>query len=270
MIQTLALTRLMPPMKGVFRHDLASAPTDRVFVVNGFLERDTPPRAGATCLFAGVSGPYERQNLYVRWLQRSPWPVGARDPATASRLKELGINAELVGCATLTLPRYDGPRSGIYCVDHEGTGTPITHNILRTLPVADQWDLANALLETYRTAEAVYTSRLHVALPCLAFGTPVWLKRADRRVFPSRFSLLEDLGVRLETLAVADVAPWAERYRGFLQRHLGIPIEPGPPKRIQLVGADCLRWRDRLRFRREDMQWSLGMRLGALRSGGGS
>lgn len=59
-IQTMALTRLLPPMTGVFRHDLATAPVDRTFVVNGFLERDPTPRAGAACLFAGVSGPYER------------------------------------------------------------------------------------------------------------------------------------------------------------------------------------------------------------------
>jgi hypothetical protein len=98
----------------------------------------------------------------------------------------------------------------------------------------------------------------------------VWLKRPDRRVFPTRFSLLEDLGVQLGTLAVADLALVAQRYRGFLQRHLGIPIEPGLPKLPQLNGADRLRWRDRLRFRREDLQWSLRMRLGALRSGGGS
>lgn len=253
MIQTLALTRLLPPLAAVFRHDLGSAPAEGVFVVNGFLERDRPPRRGADCLFAGVSGPYMRHALYLDWLRRSPWPVGARDPATLARLSKAGVSTEFVGCATLTLPRYDGPRQGVVSVDFEGPGTRLTHVISRHMTVAAQWTAATELLAKYRTSEAVYTSRLHVALPCLAFGTPVWIARPGAWGFPERFSLLEEMGVPFAEFVVRDVAPQRERYIRFFGKHLGQTIEPGETKMPALVGPDRLRPREQCRFISEDL-----------------
>ncbi len=263
-IQTMALTRLMPPMTGVFRHALGTAPVDRTFVVNGFLERDTTPRAGASCLFAGVSGPYEQQASYYRWLGRSRWPVGARDPASVLRLAAAGLDAELAGCATLTFPRFEGPRSGVLAVDCDGPGERITHAISRTLTVEGQWRRGRELLDRYRSAEAVYTSRLHVALPCLAFGTPVSITRPDPRVFPQRFSLLEELGVPFGELTVRDVSGGADRYRSFLERHLGITIEAGEPQPPTLAKPDRLHLRAATRFALEDFNWSLRLRVWKL------
>jgi hypothetical protein len=257
----MALTRLLPRMTGVFRHDLGTAPLDRTFVVNGFLERDVPPRAGAACLFAGVSGPYERRKSYCRWLGRSRWPVGARDPATVRRLVAGGLDAVLVGCATLTLPRFDGPRSGVLSVDCDGPGDRITHDISRTLSVEGQWRRALEVLDRYRTAEAVHTSRLHVALPCLAFGTPVSIARPDPRVFPERFSLLEEMGVPYGRLTLRDVTREATRYRSFLERHLGVTIEPGEPTFPAMAMPDRLGWRASTRFAIEDFRWSVRLRL---------
>lgn len=37
----------------------------------------------------------------------------------------------------------------------------------------ERFNVANSLLEKYATAKLVVTSRLHCAIPCLAFGTPV-------------------------------------------------------------------------------------------------
>lgn len=253
MIQTLALTRLLPPMAAVYRHDLGSAPRDRVFVVNGFLERERPPQGGPACLFAGVSGPYMRHALYLDWLRRSPWPVGARDPATLSQLSRAGIPTELAGCATLTLPRHDGPRRGVLSVDFEGPGTRLTHEISRHLTLAQQWTAANDLLTQYKTSEAVYTSRLHVALPCLAFGTPVWIARPGARGFPERFSLVQEMGIPFEELVVREVAPQRERYIRFLQEHLGQTIDPGETNIPSLAGADRLRLREQGRFLAEDL-----------------
>lgn len=257
MIQTLALSRLLPSMTGVFRHDLGAAPADRLFVVNGFLETDAPPRVGATCLFAGVSGPYARRTRYLAWMRRSPWPVGARDPVTATRLSAMGLASELVGCATLTLPRHRGPRSGVLSVDCDGPGERVAHRIPRTMTVARQWELASALLARYRQAEAVYTSRLHVALPCLAFGTPVWIARPPATGLPERFSLLEEMEVPFETLVVRDVAPQAGRYCRFLERHLGIAIDPGEAKLPAPMGPDRIALPARTRFLLEDAHHAL-------------
>ena len=253
MVQTMALTRLLPLMAAVYRHRMNHAPADRIFVVNGFLERDSPPRGGTDCFFAGVSGPYMRHGLYFEWLRRSPWPVGTRDPLTSERLAREGIAAEMVGCATLTLPRYEGPRRGVVSVDFDGPGVRLRHEVPRTLTLAEQWDLAARLLDRYRTSEAVYTSRLHVALPCLAFGTPVWIARPGVRGFPGRFSLLAEMGVPFEELVEHDVAPQRERYLRHLERHLGMPVASwGEPVIPLLTGADRLRISERVRFLLED------------------
>ena len=253
MIQTLALTRLLPPMAAVYRHGLGRAPGDRVFVVNGFLDRDRTPHRGPECLFAGVSGPYMRRSMYRAWLRQSPWPVGARDPATHSQLSREGLRVELAGCATLTLPRHEGPRRGIYSVDFEGPGTRLTHGISRHMTLAEQWSAACGLLSRYKTAEAVYTTRLHVALPCLAFGTPVWIARPGARGFPERFSLLEEMGIPFGEPVVRDIAPQRERYLHFLEKHLGQTIEPGDAKIPSLAGRDRLRSHEVARFLGEDL-----------------
>lgn len=253
MIQTLALSRLLPPMTGVFRHAFTSAPADRTFVVNGFLERDAPPRGGAACLFAGVSGPHARHAEYLEWMRRSPWPIGARDPATARRLAAAGLETDMIGCATLTLPRYDGPRRGVFSVDFAGPGTPLTHAISRRDPVARQWESATALLAKYRSAEAVYTSRLHVALPCLAFGTPVWIAPPPANALPERFSIVDAIGVPYGRLGVHDVTPFADHYRRFLATHIGRESETHEPTMPALAGPDRLGPRDRARFLFDDL-----------------
>ena len=266
MIQTLALSRLLPPMTGVYRHALQEAPVGQPFIVNGFLEGDAPPRRGAVPLFAGVSGPYWRHESYLAWMSRSPWPIGARDPVTQQRLRAAGLTTEFIGCATLTLPRYEGPRSGIFSVDCDGPGIPLSHIISRYDPIAVQWTRALELLGKYRTAEAIYTSRLHVALPCLAFGTPVWIARPQTVAFPERFSLIEELRLPWEELALTDVTPLADRYLRFLERQLEVSLEPGAPKCPVLNHPDRLRWFEKVLFIVRDRKWALTARWRGVRA----
>lgn len=230
-IQSLALSRLLPPCKGIYRHRLQALPPEQSLIVNGMFDKDRPAAHGARCLFAGVSGPHFRQSYYLRWMAQSPFPIGARDPATLEAAKAVGLEASLIGCATLTLPFYDGPRKGVYSVDAPGPGIALSQTITRRWTVEEQWTAALSALDKFRTAEAVYTSRLHVALPCLAFGTPVWIANpANSAWHPSRFGLVEAIGVPWESLTTADVSPWAERYLRFLGTYLRIPILPGEPK----------------------------------------
>ncbi len=239
MIQTLALTRLLPQTTGVYRHRLADAPGDRLLVVNGMLDKDQPPRPGsAACLFAGVSGPHFRRKEYLLWMASSRRPIGARDPWTLEMALAAGCRGVLTGCATLTLLRYEGPRHGVYSVDHPGPGAQLTHSISRDATVAQQWAQALEHLAIYRTAEAVYTSRLHVALPCLAFGTPVWIQDPAPRAWrPERFSLLAEVGVPYETLVTADVSSMAQRYVSFLSEQTGATDPTGEPV-MPLLSAD--------------------------------
>jgi len=229
MIQTLALSQHFAPAAGVLRHRMQKADPNRLLVVNGVLFRDAPPNPTPRCLFAGVSGPYYRLPAYLDWLRKSPYPIGARDLATQQRLQTAGLPAIMIGCATLTLPRYDGPRSGAISVDLDGPGERLTHRISRRDSVEKQWQLALDRLDRYRRAAAVHTSRLHVALPCLAMGTPVWLARPDKHVWQAcRFDLLEEMGVPYERLTTVDVAPWARRFTDFLQRHVPPAADSGP------------------------------------------
>jgi hypothetical protein len=69
MIQTLALTRLLPQADGVYRHRLAQAPADRLLVLNGMLDKDAPPAPGQPpSLLAGASGPHFRNRQHLRWM----------------------------------------------------------------------------------------------------------------------------------------------------------------------------------------------------------
>jgi len=97
-----------------------------------------------------------------------------------------------------------------------------------------QWELALHRLETLRTAELVHTSRLHVALPCLAFGTPVVLRRKvrDSAFQPQRFSLLDELGFEFDRPCVLNVSAAAARFTGFLAKHLVRAITPGPYRSV--------------------------------------
>jgi len=109
-------------------------------------------------------------------------PIRCRDNHTVRLLKEIGVNAEFSGCLTMTLKSdYQGERYGIYIVDVEpesfndipsdirDKATYITHVYTGPNRIIE----SNSLLETYKRAKLVITSRLHCALPCVAFDTPV-------------------------------------------------------------------------------------------------
>jgi hypothetical protein len=116
-------------------------------------------------------------------------PVGARDSATLSLLQRHGVPSYYSGCLTLTLaaaPDVDRSDEVIACdlepplVDELawrlGRRPRVTSHIDAAPGApAERFAKARALLDIYRSAKAVVTSRLHCALPCLALGTPVLL-----------------------------------------------------------------------------------------------
>ena len=194
------------------RCDLASE--DSLFIVNGWLGENCPG-CGVNTLFAGV---FVATPDNFQWIRRSRFPVGARDPATRAAMARRGIDAEFVGCATMTLRRFDGERAGVYSVDagSHSRGMLLTHNA--TPGWGAQLVEARRLLDVYRSAELVITSRLHVALPCLAFGTPVIvIAPVNSGDTLDRFTLLDALGVRYGRESVIDVRWWSERYETFIK-----------------------------------------------------
>jgi hypothetical protein len=117
-------------------------------------------------------------------------PIGCRDLPTMATLRAEGIEAYFSGCLTLTLTAgtNDQPRRDILIVEPNLDVGELFRAIPRALqdrvvflsqqtslrePPALRMNTAADLLERYARAHLVITSRLHCALPCLAFGTPV-------------------------------------------------------------------------------------------------
>ncbi len=232
-IQAVAISRLLPQAVGV-RRDGAEYDQrpDLPTVIQGFLYKPLRERLGDNCLFAGIYLCTETPiREFIPWLKVSPWPIGVRDPWTASRLIAAGIeNVVMVGCPTLTLLKHTGPRRGSYAVDAPGPGEKISHVGWKATSAWVQWIRAIELLRKYQTAALVTTNRLHATLPCLAFGTPVKFVRRD--IYEKgRLSLLAHLGVKDEEKTVVNLEEIARIYRSFLERHLGIEetINPKVP-----------------------------------------
>lgn len=142
------------------------------------------------------------QGKYLSYY-REHAPIGCRDHATLAAFQQAGIDSFYSGCLTLTLPGVDNPlreevifcdpfgadvkyrfhRSGDAYYDDliarlvpanvAATAAHVTHEIERDMPAQDRYDGAEKLLNRYANAKLVVTCRIHCALPCLAFGTPV-------------------------------------------------------------------------------------------------
>lgn len=137
---------------------------------------------------SGPGGEYLRQYA----------PIGARDESTLEMLRRNGIDADLSGCLTLTLPRdADAEKTDeILLVDVDPASEQvirehfpeeryisISHAVdaetYQRLTAKERMEKTHALLRRYQSAKCVITSRLHCALPCLALGTPVLLLYKD-------------------------------------------------------------------------------------------
>jgi hypothetical protein len=121
-------------------------------------------------------------------------PIGARDLYTLEALQAHGIPSYFSGCLTLTLPYRPTRRSDRVClVDLDGptidyirrrVRSPIAvmshgKSMLPFLAPHHRLQYADYLLGVYRRARCVVTTRLHAALPCLAFETPVLLLASE-------------------------------------------------------------------------------------------
>ncbi len=123
----------------------------------------------------------ERNQEYLR----QHGPIGARDLNTMRMFNDSGVDSYFSGCITLTLPFYLGERTDEVCCVDINDQLFIYLKSLSKYKLSQyshveydnsrlkRFALATDLLDRYKRARLVVTSRLHCALPCLAFGTPV-------------------------------------------------------------------------------------------------
>jgi hypothetical protein len=193
-IQTLAGSRFLPHVDNfIDRDDLQNyADIPRTFYIgNGWYSNDIscfPPPNNLLPFYIGFhwSPMFPASTAVFAHLKKYE-PIGARDDYTLIWLRQHGVDSYLSGCITLTLERPNLPRTDeILLVDvyPEYMGY-IPRQLLRN---AVRWshycdpkkpeqilESAGPNLRAYASAKLVITGRLHVALPCLAYGTPVIL-----------------------------------------------------------------------------------------------
>lgn len=169
----------------------------------------TPPAALRPILFGFCAGlPNHMEGAWLDYLRQHA-PVGARDLATVEWLQRHGVQAYWSGCVTLFAGRRlnlppSRHRSGILLVDiDEATeqqwlsdeissrAERITNHISteRASDPATRRASLILLMNRLAHAEAVVTQRLHIALPCVGLGTPVYVLPDPRIGFAeARFS----------------------------------------------------------------------------------
>jgi hypothetical protein len=115
--------------------------------------------------------------------------IGCRCVYTLDQLRRIpGTRGIITCCSTNTLDLYEGERSG---------ELRLYHADLHTKYMNYTWDqqikATYELLENLKKAAFVHTDRLHVALPCIALGTPVVLeKRAFKQERYSIFNIFNE------------------------------------------------------------------------------
>lgn len=122
---------------------------------------------------------------------KSHEPIGCRDIETAKYLQKYGIEAYFSGCLTMTLTpnKKLKERGGNYilCVDvpekmvaeiRKKAEKPVycvSRMVSPAFTGVERFSVAKYFLYLYHNAACVVTPRLHVALPSVAFETPVCL-----------------------------------------------------------------------------------------------
>jgi hypothetical protein len=205
-IQSLAARRFLPRIDRYVDRDFLNQIDGKEplkLILNGWFTHrpeNWPPAPEIVPLLVSFHITREVLPLNVNRLRATDWltrgvaldylrchqPIGCRDPATTDLLEAHGVAAYFSGCLTLTLENRQPQRSDVtYCVDvgkaveryvAERVGGPTvfqSHAVEVTESVEARFRRAELYLERYATAKLVVTSRLHCAMPCLAFGTPV-------------------------------------------------------------------------------------------------
>lgn len=203
-IQSLAMKRLLPRVDYYIQRDNYNIVYDKNYIkvnpsglsahsvklfVNGWFDKSLslPSYIDPKVIAMHMTKEFLNNVALSYWKTLS---IGCRDKHTYDTLQKKGISSVLIGCPTVTFPRYNGIRdNNIYYVDVSDvnfnkykeqldpqgkyTHTRITHIYRTKRTLQERFTQAQALLSKYEKAHYVVTSRLHCLLPCRGFSTPV-------------------------------------------------------------------------------------------------
>ncbi|XP_013391975.1 uncharacterized protein LOC106160029 [Lingula anatina] len=172
-----------------------------------------PPNDNLNPLMLSMSfGPSSWKKLFTepgKYYLKEHGPVGARDESTLRVLREKNISVYMSACLTLLLqnsnPTVKQENVLVVDVDQRAlelivpydirkTAITVTYNLSNSIKFdrLARYETAHRLMEQYSRAKLVLTSRIHLALPCVAMGIPV--------VFVETAALSEGGGNRSEGL----------------------------------------------------------------------
>jgi len=216
--QTIAAEQYLPLVnKKVNRDNLNQVvESDRfVLIMNGWythIPENWPPSESIIPVFIGfhIAETKHVQELLLNNNSinyfKTHEPIGCRDKKTAELLSTRGVKTYYSKCLTLTFPKRklnikDGK---VFLVDVDDIPIPkqleeeavhITHTIQRYYSDENKTQISREILDKYKKeARLVITTKLHSALPCIAFGIPV-IYFGDKNDY--RTSLLKDLGIEI-------------------------------------------------------------------------
>jgi len=116
---------------------------------------------------------------------------------TKRMFEKYDIDAYFSGCLTLAFDEVNNKNENIYSVDINAKINKFLHlnpTIIeydyQERDVQKRFNKANELLEIYKKAKLILTTRLHCALPCRAFGTNVLFMHENYNTDP-RFTGLK-------------------------------------------------------------------------------
>jgi len=156
-----------------------------------------PPAKNITPVF--ISFHCRKENLIrnnIKYFKRYK-PIGCRDMHTKRMFEKYDIDAYFSGCLTLAFDEVNNKNENIYSVDINAKINKFLHlnpTIIeydyQERDVQKRFNKANELLEIYKKAKLILTTRLHCALPCRAFGTNVLFMHENYNTDP-RFTGLK-------------------------------------------------------------------------------
>lgn len=238
--QTYALSRLLPNadhciLREGMQHNQMTP--DVTWVINGYFHTLYDPKRVDSHYLSMMGNQFGENIHYCGIHAKNCTPeietagnvIGARDSYTEKLLKRKGVLVENIGCATMTLPRYDGERNGKELRIESYTNSKMSQHVNDGTPWEKRWSGGLKRLDEIRQAGSVVTCRLHVIIPCLAFGTPVKFENPSFQHLQNaeRFTILDEIGFKFGEWNEIDLTPFADRFKGFLYSKLGIsPITP--------------------------------------------